>query len=407
MDTWLRELRSPPGEGVLRGSDRQVKAGFRLVRRDRTVLALTLLGTLALTAVWIGFFYLEREGGLPSREADQVFRQILFGAALVGVSLLASLGIACAADARIDGASGGLRQVAAEVVERLPALLGWWAISVAAWIGLGIAGQAVLRPVPAMLAGAAIWGLASFFVVPLLVIDGGGPLAAFGNGLALLRRRWGRALIGLVVIGFLLALVSIPASAVLREGDRRYPLDPEAGTWIYFGGIALFYLVSMAMVAVREGFALIVARDVLGDLPGEPAAARPQRRGWVLVKQIALVLLCLVVIVGVLGAILGRDKRGPQSSSATPPQSARFYTGFTDPRARRIEVGAPVQLGARRIGTVYDTTLGAAAGKPSVTKVAFELDPAWVRPAAGYRLTVAVSDGFAYLRFRPRAQRSR
>lgn len=407
METWLRELRSSPDERALRAADRQLKAGFRLLRRDRTILALTLLGTLALTAVWVGFFFLEREGGPPSREADQVFRRVLFGAVLVGVSLLASLSIACAVDARIDGTHGGLRQVGAEVAERLPALLGWWAISVAAWIGFGIAVQEVLRPALAFLAGAALWGLGTIFVVPLLAIDGGGPLAAFGNGLVLLRKRWGRALAGLVVLGFLLGLFSLLAGAVLREGDRRYPLDPDAGTWIYIGGIALLYLGSMVMLATREGFALILARDALGDLPGEPAKVKPQRRGWVLAKQIALVLVCLVVIVGVLAAIFGPDKRNAQGSSAAPPAGTRFFVGLTGRRAERIEVGAPVRLGATRIGTVYDTALEAASGNPPVIQVSFELEPAWIEPARRCRLAVAERNGDAYLQFRQPSQRSR
>ncbi|MBS1886633.1 MAG: hypothetical protein JSU06_05520 [Actinobacteria bacterium] len=60
METsWLRELRSPAGEGQFRGANRQLTAGFRLLRRDHTILILTLIGALALTAISIGIFYLD------------------------------------------------------------------------------------------------------------------------------------------------------------------------------------------------------------------------------------------------------------------------------------------------------------------------------------------------------------
>jgi hypothetical protein len=281
-------------------------------------------------------------------------------------------------------------------------LLGWWGFSGAAWLGLGIAAETVLSPVLAFLAGAAIWGLATIFVVPLLAIDGGGPLAALGNGLALLRKRWGRALIGVALLAGLFFVLAIPAGLVLSAGVDRYRLDPDAGTRIYFGGIALFYLTYLAMMTVREGFALILARDALGDLPGEPAAAKPRRRGWVIAGRIVLGLVCLLVLLGILGAILRDHEPNASGSSAAPSSGVRFYTTFTDPRAQRIEVGAPVELEATRIGTVYDTTLVAEAGKPAVMQVRYLLERAWFRRTSGYRLILAERGGYAYLLYRKR-----
>lgn len=406
METWLQELRSPSGEGPVRGADRQVRAGFRLLNRDRTIRALVALGTLALTGLWVAFYFLARETGPLDREADRVFRQLLYWAASVGVSLLLSLAVACAADARIDGGSDP-RLLLEDVRRRLPALLCWWLISIGAWFGLGLAAGQVMQPLLALLTVALLLGVGTFFVIPAIAIGDGRPLETLGTALRLLRARWGRALAGLVIIGFLYGLALTAAGFVLRAGIDRHSQGRDENLWIVVGALALGYLGYAIATAARESFAVILARDALGDLPGEPAPARPRRRRWVLVKQIAAVLLCLVVLLGILGAIFGHHGRSARGSSAAPPAGARFYTGFGGPRAQRIEVGAPVQLGATRIGTVYDTKLEAAAGRPPVMQVGFELDSAWVRPATRCPLTVAEREGFAYLQFCKRPQRSR
>jgi hypothetical protein len=220
MESWLHELRSPPGEGPFRGASRQVSAGFKLLRRDRTILALTLLGALALSGIWIGFFSLERETGPLGREADQVFQHLLYGAAFVGVSLLLSLAVACVADVRIDGTDGDARLLAAEVRRRLPALLCWWLISICAWVGLGLAADAVMRPLVAMLAVALVWGIATFFVVPTIAIeDCGAPRRPAGEPAAA-RRRLGPGA-GRPPDARLLPLPHLGRRRVRDEGRRR------------------------------------------------------------------------------------------------------------------------------------------------------------------------------------------
>jgi hypothetical protein len=87
----------------------------------------------------------------------------------------------------------GLREAA----KRLPAILGWTLI--AATVGLilqmisersGIVGKIIV----AIVGGA--WNLVTFFVVPVIVVEQGSPVAAIKKSAGLLKRTWGENLIG-------------------------------------------------------------------------------------------------------------------------------------------------------------------------------------------------------------------
>jgi hypothetical protein len=400
MDTWLRELRSPPGEGPFRGASRQVDAGFRLLRRDRTILALTLLGAAALAGMWIGFFYLQRESGPLGRDADRVFRFLVFGAASIGVTLLLSLSVACAADARIDGAAGGIRLALAEVRERLPALLGWWAISVVLWAGLALMPSVPISPLLAALLIAAIWGLTTIFVVPTMAIEGSGLGTALSGGLRLLRARWGRALIGILLLACFLFFASIPGTTLLEAGARRNSIDRDSGRWLYFGGLALFYLAFAVTLAAREGFALVLARNALGDLPGEPAQPKPRRRGWVIFRRVALGVFGLLIALGILGAILRHRRQAEPASApagATFVHGERFVAQVEALHAELLVPGAPVVLQGQPIGSVFMVDVESVRPWSTRLTAAFHADPRYAPTLAQSQVELAMRDGRAYL----------
>ena len=66
-----------------------------------------------------------------------------------------------------------------------------------------------------LLLGAATvaWGLATFLVVPIVALEGLGPLAALDRSASLFRQKWGEQLVGTASIGVLFALLgTLPAS---------------------------------------------------------------------------------------------------------------------------------------------------------------------------------------------------
>ncbi len=101
-----------------------------------------------------------------------------------------------------DGVNASLR--------RLGAILGW--ALVAATIGmilrllserLGFIGQIVV----ALLGGA--WNIVTFFAVPILVLDGVGPLQAVRGSWETIKKTWGETLIGNAGVGLALMLLAL------------------------------------------------------------------------------------------------------------------------------------------------------------------------------------------------------
>ncbi|MBS1722129.1 MAG: hypothetical protein JSS66_03875 [Armatimonadetes bacterium] len=129
---------------------------------------------------------------------------------------------------------------------RLPAILGWTLI--AATIGtllrfiserVGIVGQIVVA-----LLGAA-WNVVTFLVVPVIVVEQGGPVTSLKRSLAMLKSTWGENLIGTGGIGgatMLLALAPImPFVLVCMTGSL--PLIAV------FAAICVLYFVALAIVS--------------------------------------------------------------------------------------------------------------------------------------------------------------
>jgi hypothetical protein len=57
--------------------------------------------------------------------------------------------------------------------------------------------------------GGAIWSLVTFLVVPVLALEGIGPIAAMKRSAALIRERWGQEITGNFIIGGLSGLITV------------------------------------------------------------------------------------------------------------------------------------------------------------------------------------------------------
>ena len=132
------------------------------------------------------------------------FIVIFFNAALVAAAL-----------ERLRGGDPNIASGLKAASGHIPQILGWALITTVVTLILqalrdrgGIAGQ-----VASMLGGIA-WSLATFFVIPLLVAEGIGPIEAIRRSSSLLRDTWGRQIaasfgFGIVTIGAII-VAAIP-----------------------------------------------------------------------------------------------------------------------------------------------------------------------------------------------------
>jgi hypothetical protein len=159
------------------------------------------------------------------------------------------------------GQEPSLRAGIATAAGRLPQILAW--TFVASTIGLALnALQNFLKDklgfLGALLGGlaGAAWAVVTFFVVPVIVVDGVGPVEAVRRSSAILKRTWGEAIGGEGGLGIIAALFYLPVALLfaLFAGAGAHHVVGPAGT------VALMTVVGVYMVA------LVVVFTALGTI---------------------------------------------------------------------------------------------------------------------------------------------
>ena len=138
----------------------------------------------------------------------------IVGLFIIGlVSQMFAATLIAAANERLDGGSFTMGQAFSKATTRTPSILGWSAInSTVGFVLQAIRDKAgFLGDIAAGLIGAA-WNVVTWLVLPIIIIEGIGPIAAIKKSANLLKTTWGENLFaqaGIGLIGFLLMLPGI------------------------------------------------------------------------------------------------------------------------------------------------------------------------------------------------------
>jgi Family of unknown function (DUF6159) len=146
------------------------------------------------------------------------------------------------------------------------------------------AGQLVVALVRSLLGAA--WAIATFFVVPVLALEGLGPRAALRRSGEVVRARWGEGLVGSgSIAGVVLLLGLLPAVALGALGVALVSSAPAGGALLLAVAVLLFagaILIGSTLSAIFRVALFRFATDgrvVGGYDPGVlEAAFRPKRR---------------------------------------------------------------------------------------------------------------------------------
>lgn len=181
-----------------------------------------------------------------------------FGCAFVIVFCNAAM-ISCAWES-FDGGRVSLASGFAAAARRLPQILGWSAL--ASTIGLvfrvldglsdkiGLLGQII----DGLAQGA--WSVVTYFVLPVVVAEGVGPIDAVKRSSAILRKTWGETVGGSVGIGLRLGLFFLPLIgivAVLSTGFGGHTVQIALGVFAGLYALAFVAAVAAAGSILRAG----------------------------------------------------------------------------------------------------------------------------------------------------------
>ncbi len=179
-----------------------------------SVAALVILAGAVFTGGLLGgAFGLSDEGGEGSTGALALTLLLAFGSSFIVIFFNAAL--VAAALERLRGGDPNIASGLRAASTHIPQILAWALITTIVTLILqilrdrgGMAGQVASR------LGGAAWSLATFFVIPLLVAEGIGPIEAIRRSSSLLRQTWGRQLtatfgFGILTIGAII-VAAIP-----------------------------------------------------------------------------------------------------------------------------------------------------------------------------------------------------
>lgn len=134
---------------------------------------------------------------------------------------------------------------------RLGRICGWAVVS--AVVGLSLAllkGKKKGADLPGVAGwlGEMTWSLATFLVMPVLVFEGCGPLAAVKRSASLLRKTWGEQVTFAVGMGTVMVAFMLPAGAIMALG--LWAMSAGWLSWAVFVGIAGLLATYLIMTGV-------------------------------------------------------------------------------------------------------------------------------------------------------------
>jgi hypothetical protein len=247
-------------EGRISRSWRLTKTAWDLVRRDRAMVALALLG-MTSGLIWLGVFtamgaYSGSDGG----QGKVLLATLIALYPATFISVYFNVALASAANAALDGRRLSFGEALGESRKRVGKIALWSLLS--AGVGAVLAELSSRLPggarIAAWLVGAA-WGLATLFVVPILATrsPAPGPIKAVRESAGVIRKRWGEGISGTITITFWMVLVALPAALLIGAGFAVIGGSSAAvgAALIAVGGLLLFSISALGS-AVQQVFNL-------------------------------------------------------------------------------------------------------------------------------------------------------
>lgn len=226
------------------------KGSFRVLRSDKELLIFPLLSFIALVIVSISFFFpFMWVGGITSAQDGEMniaSYVIAFAFYVVSytVTFFFQTALVGAAMIRLDGGDPTFGDGLRIAFARLPKIIVYAVIAatvgmILRWISerAGIVGQII-----GGILGFA-WSVATFLVVPVLVVENVGPLEAIKRSTGYLKRTWGEQLIGNVGIGLVFGLLTM--LVIFAGGALLFFLFQASVTLGLVGVVALILLVGV------------------------------------------------------------------------------------------------------------------------------------------------------------------
>jgi hypothetical protein len=231
------------------------KKSWALLNGHRELIRFPLYGAVATTLLAIVFLgpglYLFDKHSL----AGAIPLLVIGVYVLTVVGFYFSVGLAAAANLIFSGQEATVADGLAVARSRFSQICGWAAISTAISILMGVLENqgGLAGNIAARLVGMA-WSLVTFLAVPVIAIEGTGPVETLKRSASIFRKRWGQQITGNIAIGGAVFLIGVlPAILLIVAGIAIWSSASFLGALLVVIGalvLAIAMLISRALTGV-------------------------------------------------------------------------------------------------------------------------------------------------------------
>ncbi|HJR13588.1 MAG TPA: DUF6159 family protein [Rhodanobacteraceae bacterium] len=228
-------------------------ASWQMLKRDKRLVVFPLISGAALaiiialfaTPLLVEFGGHARPNGPISMSPQMYAAMFLFYFLDYFVIIFFNSALIACVLKQIDGEQPSLGYGLAFAWQRLPQILGWALMTSTVGILLRLLEEKVgfIGRIVVSLLGMA-WSVTSFLVVPVLVVEGSGPIESYKRSVEMLKRTWGEQIIGNVSFGLIFALFGVVPAIIL------FFIAIQAGkvALLVIAAILVIYLVALGLI---------------------------------------------------------------------------------------------------------------------------------------------------------------
>jgi Family of unknown function (DUF6159) len=255
------------------------KQSWAVLKSDRSLVIFPILSAifamLAAIAIWVPTAVVTGVlSGETVTENDPVCYIAAAATAYVTtfIAIFFNVALAACAARSLRGEDTKVGEGVAAAMHRIGPILGW--TFVAGTVGLIL--RALEERAPALgriavwIAGAA-WAIATFFVIPVIALEGGGPWRSLKRSVAVVKEKWGEGATGTVAVSAITGLVIFAIILVGGGAGSALFAAGQQSLAIVVGAIAVACVIVVAIVssALSEIFRVAVYEyAVTGVTPG-------------------------------------------------------------------------------------------------------------------------------------------
>jgi hypothetical protein len=255
------------------------KQSWQVLRGDKSLVIFPILSSvfavLAIVAIWAsallarGVFQ-----GRPVERHDPVLYIAGLAAAYVSsfIAIFFNVALAACAQRSMRGEDTRVSEGISAAMQRIVAILGWTLVATTVGLiiraleeRLGLVGRIVV-----WLVGAA-FGVAAFFVIPVIALEGSGPIRSLKRSSAVIKARWGEGATGaaaISIITFFLTLLIVLVGGAGGSALIATRLLPF-GIAVLAATVVAVIVVAFVSSALAQIFRVAVYQyAVTGETPG-------------------------------------------------------------------------------------------------------------------------------------------